>query len=173
MRRVRNVALLLVLALAGVSAAAALASKATTLRPSTDITPYTASTLTPYTASTISSTTSRTTTRPRGANPAKPLGWFFGLWGTWVPGGVWEGAGYIWFSTGAKGHALQISGNHTWSWHGLRGTWRNGDSEYPIVLLHALDGHDWKVGTAPSYVHAAQITIWDGFTYYYAKRAKR
>jgi hypothetical protein len=71
-----------------------------------------------------------------------------------------------------RGRALRIRANHTWAWHGLHGSWRSGDAEYPIVLIHALDGHDWKVGTAPTYVHAAQITIWDGYTYYYGKRAK-
>lgn len=106
----------------------------------------------------------------------RPVEWFVGAWATWVPGGTYERpAGNDMVqqvtSAGAAGRQLVVLANGTYRWGAIAGRWRRtGDAAYPILLQRALDGHDWKLGTAPASARNAQITLWDGLTYELGKR---
>lgn len=139
----------------------------TLARPYTDIAPYTAPTVTLVKPGSTPHAGSGSTTK------SAPLASLFHTWGTWVPGGTWDGADYRWTSTGAQGKAITIRADHTWSWHGLQGTWRpTGSAEYPLLVVHGVSGHNWKVGAYHLAVcgTAGQLVISDGFTYYCGKR---
>ena len=155
---------------------------------------YTAQTVEIYEGDTVESesgsgddtTTDETTTQTGTDNTTEENGdrkppkkrrklpkFLFGTFSTYVPGTVWEGADWTWFSTGAKGRAVRIKRNKKWRWHGKRGRWRRtGASDYPIVLLNALDGHDWKVGSTKGSTCSGKIILWDGLTWYCGKRVK-
>jgi hypothetical protein len=162
---IRRLLALVALCALGVAAGFAASSRG-------DIPVYTASTIRPYTSSTLTPTTAKTSTSSSCGCAAKPLSFFAGDWGTWVPGATWEGADYIWFSTGAQGHTAHIGADRGYRWHGVSGRWRPiGDGEYPLVLVHALDGHNWKVGAACG-IKGAQVVLSDGYTYFFAKRVR-
>ena len=129
-----------------------------------------------YTASTI--TVNKPGQTPSSGTPSSApvnLSRFLGAWRTWVPGGTYvtpgtpgSGTDVLHTSAGAKGTALVIKANHRWTWKGKTGAWKaTGDSGYPLLLVRALDGHDWKVGVDVK--HRGQIVIWDGYTWYLAK----
>lgn len=128
-----------------------------------------------YTAKTITVNTPGQLPSSGSKGKAAPLATFYGTWRTRVPGGTWitpgspgSGTDVLHVSAGAKGTALTIRSNRTWLWKGKTGAWKpTGDAEYPLLLLHAVSGHDWKVGVD---VHnRGQILIWDGYTYFQAK----
>lgn len=76
-----------------------------------------------------------------------------------LPGGVSINADetYIW--------------NSNWDGKTIKGKWKNtGDKDYPILLLQAQEGKDWKVGKAPG--KGVDIILWDGSTWYNGKKVK-
>lgn len=106
-------------------------------------------------------------------NRKRSLRFFYGLFSTYVPGAWTPQEGVT--STGAKGQAVSIGANHVWLWHGKRGHWgQTGESDYPLVLRNAVDGHDWKVGKAvgASSCKRSQIVLWDGYTWYCGRRVQ-
>jgi hypothetical protein len=139
----------------------------------------TGSTNTVTTATSGSSTTSSGQTsgsKKKRKRSRRSLRFFYGIFSTYVPGTSWSEGGATWVSTGAKGTAIGIAPNHVWRWHGLRGHWRTtGESDYPLVLRHALDGHDWKVGKAVGAAGCtrSQIVLWDGYTWYCGRRVRK
>ena len=148
------------------------------------IQPYTATEITVYTSTTPQQTTAPTVTQDKPGKPPtapKPssgkvnLSYFIGSWKTHVPGATFTTPGepgsgtdvqHTSAGSGSTGK-LVIRANHTWRWQGKRGRWkRTGDADYPIVLIKAVDGHDWKVGADKGHT----IVIWDGFTWFVGQK---
>ena len=101
---------------------------------------------------------------PPANNDLGDFSYLFHTWKMSIPGAVDWNTG-----TAKPGVALEdaltiySNGTYEWnsSWDGeiIRGTWEKGDSEYPITLLNAEDGHNWKVGLWPS--GGGDIIAWD------------
>jgi hypothetical protein len=109
----------------------------------------------------------------------------FGTYQYWVPGAsaaipdytnhqlvITTSAG-----TGVLPGGIQISSDKTYIWNSswdkkvIKGTWKaTGDPGYPIVLIKAQEGKNWKIGKSKN--KNAEITIWDGFTWYNGKKVK-
>ncbi len=162
--------------LVAAAAAGALLS-ARVVRADDGIPIYTASAISTFTASTVTVEKPGSVPRSRGGKtkPVK-LSFFFGSWKTFVPGASYvtpdqpgSGTGTIHTSPGALGTTLVIRGDRRWAWKGRVGTWKpTGDADYPLELLNAVDGHDWRVGVDVH--HPKRIFVWDGSTWYGAKR---
>lgn len=100
----------------------------------------------------------------------------FGRWRTNVPGAVWQspssgGRDQLHVSPGAVAGDLVIypDGRYVWNAYGGKsGRWRDGDADYPIVLIDEGERKAWKVGLDDR--HPGQIYVWDGYVYYAGKR---
>lgn len=155
------------------------------------IEPYTAKTIEPYHAATPASARStapradsaqaigdvKDLPRPAEAPRARParLDAFFGKWQLSVEGASYTtddfatGTRTVTTSSGARGRRLVIRANGTYDWGGHRGRWRRtgeGAGGYPLVLLRADHGEDWKIGWdtrrgAP----AGRMLVWDGYVW--------
>lgn len=111
---------------------------------------------------------------------------FFGLYQYWVPGASYTTPDYtnnqlvIHNSAGTGvlpgGIKINIDGTYVWnsSWDDkvIKGNWRaTGDAGYPIELLNAQEGKNWKIGKTTG--DPSTITIWDGSTWYNGKKIKK
>lgn len=104
---------------------------------------------------------------------------FFGTWNTWVPGvaySVDDHVNDVRINHVATGSApvrdLVINANGTYTWKGKHGTWRetNNDADR-IVLIKAMDGHDWNVSVLENwYGYLAISDATNNGIYYYGKR---
>lgn len=97
---------------------------------------------------------------------------FVGRWQLLVEGASYTTDDYaagtrtVTSSSGARGRRLVIRANGTYDWGGIRGRWvatGEGADGYPLKLLKADHGEDWKIGwdtrrNAP----AGRILVWDG-----------
>ena len=109
--------------------------------------------------------------RPPRASSAK-LKAFVGTWQLNVEGTSYTTDDYatntrtVTTSVGARGRRLVIRPNGTYDWGGRRGRWKRtgeGDEGYPLVLLHADRGEDWKIGwDTRKGAPAGRILVWDG-----------
>jgi hypothetical protein len=110
----------------------------------------------------------------------------FGLYQYWVPGASYTTPDYtnnqlvIHTSAGTGvlpgGIKINIDGTYVWnsSWDGkiIKGNWRaTGDGGYPIELLNAQEGKNWKIGKTTG--DPSTITIWDGSTWYNGEKIKK
>lgn len=101
---------------------------------------------------------------PKPQDDVSDLSYLFHTWKMSIPGAVDWNTG-----TAKPGLTLEDAltiysdGTYEWnsSWEGelIKGTWERGDSEYPITLLKAEDGHNWKVGLWPS--GGGDLLAWD------------
>lgn len=156
-----------------------------------EIKPYTASPIEPYKAKPIEPAKPDTVRPATGTiitgvkdlpAPIQPLATrpadlkaFAGTWRLFVEGASYTTDDYatntrtVTTSSGAKGRRLIIRRNGTYDWGGTRGRWvatGEGANGYPLKLLHADHGHDWKIGwdtrrNAP----AGRILVWDGYVW--------
>lgn len=108
---------------------------------------------------------------------------YFGLYQYWVPGTSYTTADYtnnqlvIHNSAGTGvlpgGIKINSDGTYIWnsSWDGkvIKGKWRKtGDAGYPIEMLNAQEGKNWRVGKGDN----GTIIIWDGSTWYNGSKIK-
>ncbi|HEU5054722.1 MAG TPA: hypothetical protein VFT78_16520 [Hanamia sp.] len=108
---------------------------------------------------------------------------YFGLYQYWIPGTSYTVPDYsnhqlvLHNSTGTGvlpgGIKINSNGSYIWnsSWDGkiIKGNWRKtGDKDYPIELVNAQEGKTWKVGKSKD--KGADIYVWDGSTWYDAKK---
>lgn len=113
------------------------------------------------------------------------VSYFFGLYNYWVPGTSYTVPDYTnktevlrtSAGTGVLPGSIRIDGNgsYTWnsSWDGkiIKGSWRiTGDSDYPIELMKAQEGKNWKIGKSND--EGVAIIVWNGSTWYNGKRIK-
>lgn len=109
--------------------------------------------------------------------------YFFGLYQYWVPGTSYTTADYTnqqivihnSSGTGVLPGGISINKDKTYIWNSswdekiIKGTWRaTGDQEYPIELVKAQEGKNWKVGKSRD--KGTEIVIWDGNTWYNGKK---
>ncbi|HEX2976638.1 MAG TPA: hypothetical protein VHO68_11945 [Bacteroidales bacterium] len=109
---------------------------------------------------------------------------YFGLYQYWVPGTSYTTADYSNYQlvihnssgTGVLPGGIKINsdGTYVWnsSWDGkvIKGKWRKtGDTGYPIELVNAQEGKNWRVGKGDN----GTIIIWDGSTWYNGSKIKR
>ena len=80
--------------------------------------------------------------------------------------------------TGVLPGGIRINPDGTYIWNSswdekiITGKWSNsGNSEYPITLLNAQEGRSWSVGKSSD--AKADITVWDGNTWYNGKKIKK
>ena len=72
----------------------------------------------------------------------------------------------------ATASTLQLLPDHTYVWNSqwdgktYRGTWTDGNSDYPVVIAGAQEGKTWKVGAAKD----GAIYVWDGNAMSYTGR---
>jgi hypothetical protein len=117
------------------------------------------------------------------AAPAEISGSYFGLYQYWVPGASYTTPDYTnnqlvihnSSGTGVLPGGIRINGDGTFIWNSswdgkvIRGKWRKtGDGGYPIEMINAQEGKNWKVGKGDD----GNIIIWDGFTWYNGKKIK-
>ena len=110
----------------------------------------------------------------------------FGLYQYWVPGTSYTTPDYannqlvIHNSAGTGvlpgGIKINIDGTYVWnsSWDGkiIQGNWRTtGDGGYPVELLNAQEGKNWRIGKTTG--DPSTITIWDGSTWYHGEKIKK
>lgn len=113
------------------------------------------------------------------------VSYFFGLYNYWVPGTSYTVPDYTnkievlrtSAGTGVLPGSIRIdaNGSYTWnsSWDGkiIKGSWRlTGDSDYPIELMKAQEGKNWKIGKSND--ENVAIIVWNGSTWYNGKRIK-
>jgi hypothetical protein len=142
---------------------------------------YKADEVKPYKAGEITLNANRGKEEEKAANT--DLDYFFGLYQYWVPGTSYTVPDYTnrqvvvhnSAGTGVLPGGIKINkdGSYVWnsSWEGkaIKGKWRStGDRDYPIELLKAQEGKNWKVGRSND--TGVAIIIWDGFTWYNGKK---
>ncbi len=149
------------------------------------IQPYTAKTIEPYRSTTARADSARTdtarlitTVKDLPAPIKSPASYradvkaFVGTWQLYVEGTSSTTDNYstntrtVTTSSGAKGRRLIIRANDTYDWGGRKGHWiRTGDGAdgYPLELLKADDGRNWKIGwDTRRGATAGRILVWDG-----------
>ncbi len=161
------------------------------------IEPYHAKTIEPYHARTISADTSASVKRdtgkiidhvdlpaPAGASHTAPVDprEFVGSWQLQVDGASYTTDNYatntrtITTSSGAMGRRLLIRSNGTYNWGGIKGRWiATGESAggYPLKLLKADGGADWKIGWDTRHgARPGQILVWNGYVWEIGRRTK-
>ncbi len=144
------------------------------------IEPYHAKTIEPYHAKTLSGDTSAAApaSRATSANPRE----FVGSWQLQVEGASYTTDNYatntrtITTSSGAIGRRLLIRSNGTYNWGGIKGRWiATGESAggYPLKLLKADGGADWKIGWDTRHgARPGQILVWNGSVWEIGRRTK-
>lgn len=80
-------------------------------------------------------------------------------------------------SSGARGRTLVIKADGTYQWGDIRGRWKATGEDprtgWPIVLLKADGGKDWKVGwDTRRQGSRGDILVWDGYTWEVGKPAR-
>ena len=120
------------------------------------------------------------------ASTNSDLSSFFGLYQYWVPGAAYTVADYSTNTivmhnsagTGVLPGGIRINLDGTYIWNSswdekvIKGKWNaSGKSDYPIVLLNAQEGRSWSVGKSSD--KNADITVWDGNTWYNGKKVKK
>lgn len=138
----------------------------------------------PYRAKEISANVNKT--KEDAVSTNADLNYFFSLYQYWVPGTSYTIPDYtnrqlvINNSAGTGvlpgGITINKDGTYVWnsSWEGkvIKGKWRaTGDSGYPIELIKAQEGKNWKVGKSND--QGVAIIIWDGFTWYNGKKVSK
>lgn len=113
------------------------------------------------------------------------VSYFFGLYNYWVPGTAYTVPDYTNKTEVRRASAgtgvlpgnirIDANGSYTWnsSWDGkiIKGSWRlTGASDYPIELLKAQEGKNWKVGKSNE--EGVAIIVWNGSTWYNGKKIK-
>ncbi len=110
---------------------------------------------------------------------ASDLSYYFRVWRTNIPGGVWtspsEHSGYdkLHISPGMATGDLLIKSDGTYIWNaygGKKGSWVQGDAEYPIVLIDTVENRRWRVSIDPKHLGGRDIIVWDGKSIYYNGR---
>lgn len=111
---------------------------------------------------------------------------FFGLFQYWVPGTSYTVPDYtnqqlvIHNSAGSGvlpgGIKINADGSYTWnsSWDEkvIKGRWRaTNDQEYPLELMQAQEGKNWKVGKTTG--DPSTITLWNGSIWYTGKKIRK
>ena len=122
----------------------------------------------------------------RKSSTNSDLSSFFGLYQYWVPGTAYTVADYSTNTivmhnsagTGVLPGGIRINPDGTYIWNSswdekvIKGKWStSGKSDYPIVLLNAQEGRSWSVGKSSD--KNADITVWDGNTWYNGKKIKK
>lgn len=112
--------------------------------------------------------------------------YFFGLFEYWVPGVSYTTHDYTnqqivihnSAGTGVLPGGILINKDNTYIWNSswdekiIKGIWRaTGDQEYPIELLQAQEGKNWKVGKSNDI--GTEIFIWNGSTWYNGKKVHK
>jgi hypothetical protein len=138
----------------------------------------------PYQAQEVKSNTTKT--EATSTDNSKPdLSYFYGIYQYWVPGTSYTVLDYTnnlevlhnSAGTGVLPGSLKIESNGTYTWNSswdgkiIKGSWRlTGDTGYPIELLKAQEGKNWKVGKSND--KGVNIIIWDGSTWYNGRNVK-
>lgn len=119
----------------------------------------------------------------RGGEPQVELAAFFGNWQLVVEGAAYTTDNYATntrtttSSAGAMGRRLTVAGDGSYTWGDQVGQWRSTGEDpvagWPIVLLGADGGGDWKVGwDTRRQGRRGNILIWDGYTYQVGSRLR-
>ncbi|GAC1594592.1 MAG: hypothetical protein NVS3B8_08230 [Chitinophagaceae bacterium] len=157
-----------------------------------EIKSYKAKEIKPYKAQEISPAgSSEIKKEEKGESDSKPNGtyadvsYFFSLYQYYVPGASYTVPDYTnnrevlhnSAGTGVLPGSIKISANGTYIWNSswdgkiLKGHWRlTGDADYPIELLRAQKGKNWKVGKSKE--KNVSIVVWDGNTWYNGSKLK-
>ena len=145
------------------------------------ITPYKAKEIQPYQAKTISTDVNKTNNTVLRNYTA--LSSLFGLYELWIQGTSYTTTDYSnqtvvlhnSAGTGVLPGGLKINANKTYVWNSswdgkiIKGIWRlTGDNGYPIELIKAQEGKNWKIGNANA--KGVSIYIWDGSTWYNGRK---
>lgn len=147
-----------------------------------EIQPVKAKEIQPYTPKTIDGTRQPLPKVAPDAGKAASPSAFVGTWQLAVEGASSTTDNYatntrtITSSSGALGRRLVIRTDDSYDWGGTKGRWAatgEGAGGYPLVLLKADHGHDWKVRwdtrrNAP----AGRILVWDGYIWEIGTAAK-
>lgn len=111
---------------------------------------------------------------------------FFGLFQYWIPGTSYTVPDYtnqqmvIHNSAGSGvlpgGIKINADGTYIWnsSWDEkvIKGRWRaTNDQEYPLELMQAQEGKNWKVGKTTG--DPSTITLWNGSIWYTGKKIRK
>lgn len=111
---------------------------------------------------------------------------FIGLFQYWVPGTSYTVPDYtnqqlvIHNSAGSGvlpgGIKINADGTYIWnsSWDEkvIKGNWRaTTDQDYPLELIQAQEGKDWKVGKTAG--DPSTITLWNGSIWYTGKKIRK
>ena len=111
------------------------------------------------------------------------INYFFGLYGYWIPGTSYTIPNYTnnqevihtSSGTGVLPGSIWIDANGTYIWNSswdgkiIKGQWKlTGDADYPLELLKAQEGQNWRVGKSKE--QGVAIIIWDRFTWYNGKK---
>lgn len=143
---------------------------------SAQIKPHEAKPIRPHVATELSPPT--TSPRPAGtpASPQVAAADFLGVWQLVVEGAVRtdenvaSGTRTTTSSAGALGRRLLIRADGSYQWGEQKGRWRTTGEDpktgWPLVLLKADGGKDWKVGwDTRRQARAGDILVWDGFVW--------
>ncbi|HAL83651.1 MAG TPA: hypothetical protein DCO83_16605 [Mucilaginibacter sp.] len=151
---------------------------------SQNIQPYKAREITSYRAKAIP-VNSSTNKSNAAAQSNSDLSYFIGTYQIWVPGTSYTTPDYSnnqliihnSAGTGLFPGGIKINANGTYIWNSswdkkiIRGKWRTTNNKnYPIELVKAQEGKDWKTGS--SNTAGVSIIIWDGYTWYNGKKIK-
>ncbi|MFA5972372.1 MAG: hypothetical protein WC780_08475 [Lentimicrobiaceae bacterium] len=108
---------------------------------------------------------------------------FTGQYELWVPGTSYVTTDYSnqqrvlhnSAGTGVLPGGIKINNDQTYIWNSswdnkiIKGHWKaTDDSNYPIELLNAQEGKNWKVGKSND--KGVSIIIWDGYTWYNGRK---
>lgn len=140
------------------------------------IKPYQAKPVEPYTAQDLSAGASSRAQQPSAAATQGGLSSFMGSWQLVVEGAVRTdenvaaGTRTVTSSAGALGRRLAIRADGTYQWGEQKGRWRATGEDpkngWPLMLLKADGGKDWKVGwDTRRQGRAGDILIWDGYVW--------
>ena len=162
--------------------AALLAATTSAAAAQEEVKPYTAEEVRPYRPQ--EPTPDRSAPRPapsRGAQGAAQR--FVGGWNLYVQGvhyshdDVVSNTRTSVTSTGTRYlHRVNINPDGTFTWGRTRGRWRatgEGLDGWPVVLVGAYEGKDWKVGLDTRRgARPGSILVWDGSTWFNADPAR-
>ncbi|WP_047155206.1 hypothetical protein [Aneurinibacillus tyrosinisolvens] len=152
--------------------------KAAEVQPykATEVQPYKAEEVKPYQAEEVkpaqpSSTQKQQTKKVDSAS-------CYGTFNLYVPGAVYTTDDYtnntrttkVSPGSGKLNSWLTINANGTYVWNSswdkkvIKGKWKKGDADYPVILLNVQEKKSWKVGKDK---RKNQVYVWDGNYAYY------
>ncbi|WCK54272.1 hypothetical protein PP175_23780 [Aneurinibacillus sp. Ricciae_BoGa-3] len=157
----------------------------------TEIQPYTASELQPYHSTEVPlyQSTEIPVHKAQEVKPTQPPSSqkgqakkvdpssCYGTFNLYVPGAVSTTDDYVNHTrtttispgSGKLKSWLTINANGTYVWNSswdkkvIKGKWKKGDADYPVILLNAQEHKNWKIGIDK---RKNQVYVWDGYTYY-------